>query len=940
MVFGFWRRKDLGPVLTASDELMDVHTRLVDGFRGDHRYNGFDNHKGPEVGSLRELAGVIYRHFDVHFYKALDAITRYEEGNPGPFTSILRQNEVTVVDLGAGIGTFSTALVDFLHQKRGDASIRRLNVVLVEPNAMWHRYSRWLFGEMKGYIGFDVRLEIVSARFPEADCLAQTIKLLENMSREFLIIGMSNLLSWLKNTYQEQASFLLALIQISSPLYGLLLSIEPKDKVFRKMFRKLSSKMKSLYSILAQQNEACSCTGPKAIRVYYRHFPKSYYGERGYQVYHNWYLSGFAVFKSGLAALGNLDNLRTAYFKARMALRREFPCDEVAIKLFESHLDLELERCAQTLKNGYKFCPNPLHYKSPKNEKEYRIRIMDNVHDSLVATAFLDLYGRRLDKDFLDVSCGNRINPERHSEYIYVHFWYAWYHRFILPLLRNAPNNYRYYCHLDIASFYPNVNQTLLLKKLLNLLPGQDTGLKNLLVSLILRNYRDHKPKHGLPQGPVTSGFLANLYLHEVDEAMQTFSTLFYRRYVDDFYLLGETKEHLRQCIVVLGAYLGRLGLRLKEEKSEFGARSELYSRYCDPRLDRLDRRLRNTLRRLYAAVAENREYLHIWQNMPQEFFVWYANCLRELGLMVSPQWLHRKICYQRHKRLSALRQLGNHLFGKRVTLPPLGGNLSDPRHWAEVFRKRNPAFCRSLELIRHEVKIGLEKLYKEYYPRFEELPLAEQGRVKSHLRFYTYRASVLIVPEITGILEKLAWQPWLCSIAVLRTYPEVLRKLVANFRGLSPYMRSAALWAMGEARCGDFADFLGQVILDRSSPLLVKLMASQAMLRIGSVSRLGRVALENEMKRALNREEYIYLKNLILLWGAHGEKPEDSQVVQEIREKSAQLRDHDRWLIESALESMSEGLNIMSALDVMPDWIEPEEYPEWEDVPEIVPLS
>lgn len=99
-------------------------------------------------------------------------------------------------------------------------------------------------------------------------------------------------------------------------------------------------------------------------------------------------------------------------------------------------------------------------------------------------------------------------------------------------------------------------------------------------------------------------------------------------------------------------------------------------------------------------------------------------------------------------------------------------------------------------------------------------------------------------------------------------------------------------------------------------------------------------MALENEMKRALESGEYVYLKNLILLWGACRGKPGNSTVVQRIRERSSKLPDHARWLIESALENIGQGLEIMSAFDVLPDWLNPQDYPEWEDVPEIVPLS
>lgn len=205
--------------------------------------------------------------------------------------------------------------------------------------------------------------------------------------------------------------------------------------------------MRKLYSTLARQSDMCFRTGPESREVTYYHFPGSYYGASGRKTYRNACVSGFVAFNSGVATLANLENLRTAYFKARMALRREFPCDEVAIKLFESRLSCELERCAEALRRGYEFAADLLHYKSPKNEKEYRIRVLDNIYDALVATAFLDHYGRRLDRDFLEVSCGNRINPQRRSEYMYVHFWYAWYHRFILPLLKAAARRYRCYGH-------------------------------------------------------------------------------------------------------------------------------------------------------------------------------------------------------------------------------------------------------------------------------------------------------------------------------------------------------------------------------------------------------------------------------------------------------------------------------------------------------------
>ncbi|WP_342833442.1 reverse transcriptase domain-containing protein [Candidatus Hadarchaeum sp.] len=877
-----------------------------------------------------ELAGVLYRWFDVHFYKAYDAILRYEGNNSGPFTSILEQNTVTVVDIGAGIGTFSIALADYVFQNSSEKNgPRELNIVLVEPQALHHAYARWFFDRIAEFSGINIHVDIVPSLFPTADCLDKLAKVLTRLPRDFLIVSMSNLLHWVWNPYREQADFILSVIHRVQPLYAVLFSIESKDNVFRTLSRGL----KRLYRFLAQENDLCFCVGPRESTVSYRHFRGSYYSTLG-DTYTNKYLHGVTIFNSGLSAMGTLENLRVAYFKSRMALRSEFPCDEVAIKLFEAHLESILKRCACTLKGGFNFSVRPLHYLAPKSSKEFRLRIMDNLFDSLLATAFLDVYGRRTDRDFLNVSCGNRINPQIKSEYIYRHFWHAWYHKFIVPLTR-APRKFRYYCHRDIASFYPTVNRTTLLAKLLELLPPSDVRLRNFVKSLICRSYPDHEPGYGLPQGPVASGFLANLYLHEIDELMGSIPDLFYRRYVDDFYMLGESQERLRKYAAILGDCLARLGLRLAKDKTEYGATTELHLQYRDPTLDGLDKRLRNTLRMLYTIVSE--EYLRMYRIKPQEFLHWYSGCLRELGIWVSPEWLHRKIRYQR-SRFHTLRAVGSWLLRKTVNLPPLGDTLPPPREWAEWFRRRNPFFCRSIEVIRQKIEDGLRDLYDRYHTRLETLAGSEKNRVRSRFRFYTFRASVLIVPGSEEILRELALEPWLCSIAVLRSYPNVLAYVVRKFHDLSPYMRSAALWAIGETRNPKFCNFLADVLVNRESSLMVKLMASQALLRIGAADGLDARQLEEEIRMALDRP--VLLKNLILLWGAFCRDTTDSKLLEEVRRRCPSLPEQERWPIEQALEAMSEGVRIISSLDVMPDWLAPEDYPDYEGVPEIDSIS
>ncbi|MGI9953430.1 hypothetical protein V3F56_13800 [Moorellaceae bacterium AZ2] len=197
-----------------------------------------------------------------------------------------------------------------------------------------------------------------------------------------------------------------------------------------------------------------------------------------------------------------------------------------------------------------------------------------------------------------------------------------------------------------------------------------------------------------------------------------------------------------------------------------------------------------------------------------------------------------------------------------------------------------------------------------------------------------------MIVPGIEKIIQDLVRHPWLCNLAVLRAYPDVLAETAQNFQNLSPYLRSAVLWAIGEARDFRFSNFLVQALFDRNSSLVVKLMASQALLRTGGPVKLDLSCLEKEIEAALSKEQFSLLKNLILLWGMFWKEPGKSKILEEVRKKCACFPEHERWPVELALANVTRGVEIVSSLDIVPDWLLPEEYPEYEDIPEFTPIS
>jgi hypothetical protein len=79
----------------------------------------------------------------------------------------------------------------------------------------------------------------------------------------------------------------------------------------------------------------------------------------------------------------------------------------------------------------------------------------------------------------------------------------------------------------------------------------------------------------GLPLGYQTSQLLALMYLdgfdHWVKERLQI---QYYGRYMDDFYLIHQSKDYLRYCLREINAYMDGLKLELNEKTGIFPLRN------------------------------------------------------------------------------------------------------------------------------------------------------------------------------------------------------------------------------------------------------------------------------------------------------------------------------------------------------------------------------
>ncbi len=93
-------------------------------------------------------------------------------------------------------------------------------------------------------------------------------------------------------------------------------------------------------------------------------------------------------------------------------------------------------------------------------------------------------------------------------------------------------NQYQTVIKIDIKDFYPTIDHTILVNKLINLNIEKEaiSLIKDAISTTFTKN---HKNKIGIPQGLSISNILAEIYMLDIDNEFGDYD-IFYKRYVDD----------------------------------------------------------------------------------------------------------------------------------------------------------------------------------------------------------------------------------------------------------------------------------------------------------------------------------------------------------------------------------------------------------------------
>ncbi len=267
--------------------------------------------------------------------------------------------------------------------------------------------------------------------------------------------------------------------------------------------------------------------------------------------------------------------------------------DHVTISMFENHLDEELRRLSEQLRNGT-YCPQLIrrHYIPKPGTQEKRPLGIPTVRDRVVQTALRMVIEPIFELEFAEHSYGFR--PKRGCKDAL---------RRVDELLKSG---FTYIVDVDLKSYFDTIPHDRLMA-----LVGQKVSDGRILTLIgmflkqgVLDDLREWTPERGSPQGAVISPLLSNVYLNPLDHQMAKagFEMV---RYADDFVILCRSPEQASQALAMVQDWTAAAGLTLhptktrivdaKEEAFEFlGYRFEDGKRY--PRTKSL-MKLKDTIR-------------------------------------------------------------------------------------------------------------------------------------------------------------------------------------------------------------------------------------------------------------------------------------------------------------------------------------------------------
>lgn len=223
--------------------------------------------------------------------------------------------------------------------------------------------------------------------------------------------------------------------------------------------------------------------------------------------------------------------------------------DGISIRDYEAELEFNLSRLQRDLKNGH-YRPGPMRQLSiPKPQGGERPLSIPCVVDRIAQSAALEVLAPLLDREMEDSSFAYR--PGRSVRMAVDR----------VAALRRA--GFTWVVDGDIERYFENIPHDKLLKRVRRSVGDED------IIGLIDLWLKSFAPEgKGVPQGAPISPLLSNLFLDDIDEAIEGHGVRLVR-FADDFVLLCKREQTAERAKEKMAVLLLQHGLKLHPEKTK-----------------------------------------------------------------------------------------------------------------------------------------------------------------------------------------------------------------------------------------------------------------------------------------------------------------------------------------------------------------------------------
>lgn len=277
------------------------------------------------------------------------------------------------------------------------------------------------------------------------------------------------------------------------------------------------------------------------------------------------------------------ENLRRAFVYASAERQKDHFYDPLEIKWYRAHEQELISELHETLQDpGNYEQESSFAYFPPKNRVCYRRMVFIPMRDLVVRYAFVSVIADQLDGRLSDRCFSNRRAKGDRAKYFLLEDYARGPWQNFVDWQKSAASNHKFMLKTDISSFYDSVSHKYLedvLRSELKL--PQNSKVISLFQKILKVNIESYshldnsiqqpaRLHQGLPIGNNTEGFLANLYLLEIDRKMAKAGVEF-GRYTDDMRMYAKDIATLRKAIMILQESLLKLGLNLNSSKTKLG---------------------------------------------------------------------------------------------------------------------------------------------------------------------------------------------------------------------------------------------------------------------------------------------------------------------------------------------------------------------------------